>query len=241
MTNLLRSIGTDWAGIFWGDRLNKSFAFVTWFLCAFGTGSVAIDWTGVRWIDRLNYSFTLVTNFLGAIGTDWSGILWGYGLNKSFTFVTWFLRTIGTNWSGILWISRLNHSFAFVTWLLSSLFPTDSLTILISCTLIYCSLFFYWRLKPLQSILQRLFKLRLSRVTQITHILITINGNNTLSQIFFIWNRKSLIIGLQLLVLQGKNLYWHKETLPSGPNQDQTNNFFTMFFWKQQHSHSRRC
>ena len=173
-----------------------------------------------------------MTWFLRTFSANWTSVIWICRLNSCLAFMTWFLRTFSANWSSVLWVSRLNSCLAFMTWLLCSFFPTDSLTIPISCPLTNCIIFFYWRLNPLQSILQRLVKLRLSRVTQITHILITINGNNTLSQIFFIWNRKSLIIGLQLLVLQGKNLYRHKETLPCGPNQDQANNFFTMFFWK---------
>ena len=254
MTYFLCSIGTNRSSVLWSSRLNQRFAFVSNFLSTIGT-----DWTSVLWSSRLNQSFTLMANFLGTIGTDWTSIFWICRLNSCLAFMTYFLCSIGTNRSSVLWISRLNQRFAFMTdllgtfsanwssvlwicglnscltfmtWLLCSFFPTDSLTIPISCPLTNCIIFFHWRLKPLQSILQRLFKLRLSRVTQITHILITINGNNTLSQIFFIWNRKSLIIGLQLLVLQGKNLYRHKETLPCGPNQDQANNFFTMFFWK---------
>ena len=182
-----------------------------------------------------------MTDFLCAVSTNWAGVLWICRLNQSFTFVTRFLSTFSTNWFGILWIGRLNESLALMTWFLRSFFPTDSLTILISCPLTNCIIFFYWRLKSFDSILQRLFKLWLSWVTQITDILITIDCNNTLSQICFIWNSKSLIIGLQLLVLQGKNLYGNKETLPCSPNQDQTNNFLSMFFWKEQHSHSRCC
>ena len=173
MTWFLCSFSTNWTCILWGCWLNGSFTFVANFLRAIST-----NWTCVLWGCWLNGSFTFVANFLCTISTNRSCVLWDWWLDKRFAFMTWFLCTIGTNRSCVLWDWWLNMNFTFVTCFLSSFFPTYFLIYFIPAC---CVSIFSWWLKSFQSFLQRLFKLRLRWVTQITDILITINGNNTLS------------------------------------------------------------
>ena len=252
MTNFLATIGTNWTGIFWRCWLNERFTFVTNFL-----GTISTNWAGIFWGRWLNPSFTLVTNFLRAVSTDWTGIFWCRWLNPSFTLVTNFLRAISTDWTSIFWGGWLDSCFAFVTnflrafstcwrtvfrntWLnerfslvpdfLTTLLPTFFFRFLISSFLLWCLIVFYGWFKPFKNSLQRLFKFRFCGVTKIANIFVTINGDDTLSQILCTSNCHGLIKSTQFLILQSKYFNRHKESLTCSPDQNQTNKFFTVFF-----------
>ena len=215
MTNFLRAISTDWAGIFWCRWLNPSFTLMTNFLATIGT-----DGTSILWGSWLNSRFTFVTNFLCAIGTDWTGIFRCGWLHSCFAFVADFLRAFSTCWRTVIRNTWLNERFSLVPDFLTTLLPTFFFCFLISGFLLWCLIIFYGWFKPFKNSLQRLFKFRFCRITKIADIFVTIDGDDTLGQILCTRNCHGLIKSTQFLVLQSKHFYRHKESLTCSPNQN---------------------